>query len=67
MKPYNQIDDTLKAKLQMICDEDLYGLRPQSLYNNIAYSVGDPESLANLFEVPLSLIKAIKEINHEDC
>lgn len=67
MKPYDQIDDTLKAKLQMICDEDPYGLRPQSLYNNIAYSVGDPVSLANLFEVPLSLIEAIKEINHEDC
>lgn len=66
MKPYEHLDDTLKAKLQMICDEDPYGLRPETLYSNIAYSVGDPQTLANLFEVPLPLVHEIKEANDEN-
>lgn len=64
MKPYEQLDNTIKAKLQMICDEDPYSLRPQTLYTNIACSSGSDETLASLFEVPLTLVQAIKEANH---
>jgi hypothetical protein len=66
MKPYDELDPRLQTWIQSICDEDQYGLRPQTLYNNIALSTGDEKTLASLFEVPLGLIRKIKETDDEN-
>jgi len=61
MKEFEEIDENLKKEIQSVCDSDPYGLSPQTLYGNIYRSSGSDETLAKIFEVSPSLIRAIKE------
>ena len=61
MKDYEEIDESLKEQLEDIVAEDEYGLQAKSLYNNILHSSGTDEKLSELFAVPVSLVRAIKE------
>jgi len=57
----SKISDTIKKELLKIVTDDPYGLSVTSLYNNIRYSSGTYENLAMIFNVPVSLVSAIKE------
>lgn len=61
MKDYENADERVKEWLEEIVSEDEYGLNPESLYNNILNSTGDEKSLAEIFAVPVGLIRAIKK------
>lgn len=60
MKSYEDADEHLKEWLEDIVAEDEYGLKPESLYNNILHSSGTDEKLSELFAVPVGLVRAIK-------
>jgi len=61
MKDYEDADEHVKEWLEDIVAEDEYGLKPESLYNNILHSSGDEKILAEIFAVPVGLIRVIKE------
>ncbi|MDP3266170.1 MAG: hypothetical protein Q8M39_05010 [Sulfuricurvum sp.] len=61
MKDYEDLEDEVKQELEAISDNDPYGLSPKTLFKNILCSTGDDETLSKIFEVPLSLVKRIKE------
>lgn len=61
MKNYEDLEDEVKQELEAIADNDPYGLSPKTLYKNILCSTGDDETLSKIFEVPLSLVKRIKQ------
>jgi hypothetical protein len=61
MKAYENLEDEVKQELEAISDNDPYGLSPKTLYKNILHSTGDDETLSKIFEVPLSLVKRIKQ------
>ena len=61
MKNYENADKRVKEWLEDIVSEDEYGLKPESLYNNILNSTGDEKSLSDIFAVPVGLIRAIKK------
>jgi len=63
MKDYENADERIKEWLEEIVSEDEYGLKPESLYNNICNSSGDEKSLAEIFAVPVGLVRAIKELS----
>lgn len=63
MKDYENADERVKEWLEEIVAEDEYGLKPETLYNNILHSLGDEKSLAELFAVPVGLIRAIRELS----
>ena len=56
-------DERVKEWLEEIVIEDEYGLKPESLYNNILNSTGDEKKLSEIFSVPVGLIRAIKELS----
>lgn len=58
---YEDIDKNIKEWIEDIVSEDEYGLKPETLYQNILNSSGDETSLSELFTVPVGLIRAIKE------
>jgi len=54
--------DDIKQVLEYIIEtEDPYGLKPETLYNNIKNSIGTSEYLATIFGVPVDLVVKIKE------
>ena len=61
MKDYENADERVKEWLEEIVAEDEYGLKAETLYNNICNSSGDEKSLAEIFAVPVGLIRAIKK------
>ena len=61
MKDYEDLEDDVKQELEAIAENDPYGLSPKTLYKNILCSTGDDEALSKIFEVPLSLVKRIKQ------
>jgi len=61
MKDYEELEDEVKQELEAIADNDPYGLSPKTLYKNILCSTGNDETLSKIFEVPLSLMKRIKQ------
>ena len=63
MKNYNDLNSNLKQWIEEIASEDKFGLNPSTLYRNIYNSTGKYKQLADIFEVPIGLIKAIKEEN----
>jgi hypothetical protein len=63
MKDYENADERVKEWLEEIVAEDEYGLKSETLYNNILHSTGDEKSLAELFAVPVGLIRAIRELS----
>jgi hypothetical protein len=63
MKDYENADERVKEWLEEIVAEDEYGLKAETLYNNILHSTGDEKSLAELFAVPVGLIRAIRELS----
>lgn len=60
MKDYENADKRVKEWLEEIVAENEYGLKPETLYNNILNSTGDEKSLSEIFAVPVGLIRAIK-------
>ena len=61
MKDYEELPKELQIALKVVCESDPYGLSPQTIYANIYHSSGSYETLAKIFEVMPSLVKAIKE------
>ena len=60
MKKYEDINTNIKNWLDEIVVEDKYGLDPKTLYYNIYNSLGEDNKLAEIFVVPIGLIKAVK-------
>ena len=58
---YKDIDQAIKEELEIIVQEDKHGLSAESLYANISNSSGPIEMLAEIFEVPISLVVRIKD------
>lgn len=58
---YEDLEDEVKQELEAIADNDPHGLSPKALYNDILCLTGSDEALAKIFEVPLSLVKKIKQ------
>jgi len=61
MIDYDSLQKKLKEEIQSVCDNDIYGLSPKTLYCNIYRSSGSDETLAKIFEVSPQMIRAIKE------
>ena len=62
VKSYETLDTFTKQWLVEVVSEDKYGLTPRTLFNNIYNSYGvDDRQLAQLFEVPVGLVRAIKK------
>ena len=61
MKEYDDLQKSLQIALKVVCESDPYGLSPQTIYANIYNSSGSYETLAKIFDVAPSLVKAIKE------
>ena len=61
MRDYEELDEGLKKKLEQVCESDPFGLSPKTIYRNIYRSTGSYETIAKIFEVMPSLVKAIKE------
>ena len=61
MKDYNELNSNIKNWIEEIIQEDEHGLRAETLYRNIQNSTGDEKQLAQLFEVPIGLVRAIKD------
>ena len=61
MIDYKDLNTNIKNWLEEIVSDDPYGLNPETLYKNIYSSTGDDKTLAEIFEVPVGLVRAIKE------
>ena len=59
---YEHIPYEIKEQLELICLYDPYGLNPRTLFYNIYSSSGSYEKLAKIYDVPLSLVRRIKEL-----
>jgi len=54
--------EEIKNILEYIIEtEDPYGLKPETIYENIKNSAGTYENIANIFGVPVDLVVKIKE------
>lgn len=58
---FENISNELKIKLIEITSRDPYSLKPMTLYKNILASTGSYETLARIFDVPVEIVKEIKE------
>ena len=67
MKKYEDINSNIKNWLDEIVVEDKYGLDPKTLYYNIYNSLGEDKTLAEIFAVPIGLIKAVKGTGSYAC
>ena len=61
MIDYKDLNTNIKNWLEEIASDDPYGLNPETLYRNIYSSTGDDKTLSKIFEVPVGLVRAIKE------
>ena len=61
MKEFEDLPKELKRDIEEVCELDPYGLSSLTLYQNVYNSTGSYETLAKIFEVMPSLVKAIKE------
>ena len=62
MRDYKDLNTNIKNWIEEIVrEEDEYNLRAETLYKNIYNSTGDDKQLSQLFEVPVGLIRAIKD------
>lgn len=60
---FENTDKRLQIKLIEICSKDPYPLKlkPKTLYKNILASTGSYEVLGRIFDVPIEVVKEIKE------
>ena len=63
MKDYEEINKNIRNWLEEIINESGDSINPETLYRNIYNSTGDENSLAQIFEVPVGLVRAIKDEN----
>jgi hypothetical protein len=65
MKPYNQLSQGIQVMLEGYVASDPYGLKPSTLYKNIAGSLhsSSPEQVAKIFEVSETLCEMIQKAN----
>jgi hypothetical protein len=63
MKQYNEMSRSIQLMLEDYCRQDAYGLRPSSLYSNIAGTLltNSVPVTAALFDVSVSLVWLIKD------
>jgi len=61
MLDYNKLHRNIQIWIEDVVKNDNYGLQPETLYKNIYNSTGDERQLSQLFEVPIGLIKVIKQ------
>ena len=64
MIDYEDLNTNIKNWLEEIVQEDEHGLRASTLYKNIYNSTGDEKQLASIYDVPVGLIRAIKELKN---
>jgi len=55
------MDKQILVELEKYVKDDKYGLRAETLYRNIANSMGTDEKLGEIFSVPAILVRKIKE------
>lgn len=55
------MNEELKKKLEELIKDDPYGLRAETLYRNIMSSTGTDEKLSEIFNVPVEIVKEIKD------
>lgn len=63
MKEFNELPMGIQTMIEGYAINDPYGLKPSTLYKNIAGSTGPAEQVAKIFEVSLSLVEMIREQN----
>ncbi len=64
MIEYDELPISILEQLEEIALEDIYGtFEAQSVYSEISLSTKKNTDLASLYEVPVELVKEIKEIN----
>lgn len=63
MLPFNKIPQHLQTQIEKIGKSDKFGINPETIYRNIFNSTGPHSKLAEIFEVPLQLVKEIKELS----
>jgi hypothetical protein len=63
MKLYSETSPSIQVMLEEYCRQDSYGLRPSTLYNNIAGTLetNSVPVTAVLFDVSVSLVWMIKD------
>lgn len=63
MKEFHEMPMSIQTMIEGYAINDPYGLKPSTLYRNIANSTGPAEQVAKIFEVSLSLVEMIREEN----
>lgn len=68
MKSWNELSPSIQVLVEGYAIQDHYGLQPSTLYKNIAESLqtSEPQSVATVFEVSISLCEMIQEINADN-
>lgn len=63
MKSYNEVSPSIQVMLEEYCRQDPHGLRPSTLYSNIAGTLetNSVTVTAVLFDVSVSLVWMIKD------
>lgn len=63
MKSYNEVSPSIQIMLEEYCRQDPHGLRPSTLYSNIAGTLetNSVAVAAVLFDVSVSLVWMIKD------
>ncbi len=63
MKSYNEVSPSIQIMLEEYCRQDPHGLRPSTLYSNIAGTLetNSVAVTAVLFDVSVSLVWMIKD------
>ena len=62
MIEYKDLNTNIKNWLEEIVQEDEHELRAETLYKNIYNSTGDEKQLSSIYDVPVGLIRVIKEL-----
>jgi len=60
MKRFEDLDERLKLELEEAVKSDNYGLEAKTLYQNIYNSTGLITTLAEIFDVKVSVVRKIK-------
>lgn len=62
---FKDLPKVLQEEIEAAVADDLYKLKPETLYNNIRFSTGTKMFLAKNFNVSYSLVTQIKMHNKE--
>lgn len=61
MKSYEELNIDIKKELESIVKKKQFKLSAKGLFNYISCSVGEDKRLAEIFAVPIELVRVIRE------